>query len=73
MTFKDFVRISEEVSGTDKGLMGFPIASTSRKPSDGIPFKDKLSSVAGQTPRGSSAATSSMPTTGSKGSFMKKK
>ena len=50
MRFKDFIKFSEEASGTDKGLMGFPVASSVRKPSDGQPFKNN-GSVAGQTPR----------------------
>jgi hypothetical protein len=54
MTFKEFIRISEEASGTDKGLMGYPIPSQVRKPSDGLAFKEKLGCVAGQTPRGPS-------------------
>jgi hypothetical protein len=54
MTFKEFIKLSEEQSGTDKGLMGYPTASSIRKPSDGQPFKEKLTSIAGQTPRGNS-------------------
>lgn len=51
MTFKEFIRITEDGAGSsDKGLMGFPVASSVRKPSDGQPFKN-LGSVAGQTPR----------------------
>lgn len=51
MKFKDFIKISEEQSGTDKGLMGYPMASNVKKPSDGQPFKN-LGSIAGATPRG---------------------
>ena len=51
MTFKEFITLSEEQSSTDLGLMGFPLASTVRKPSDGQPFKN-LGSVAGAKPRG---------------------
>jgi hypothetical protein len=50
MTFKEFIQ-SEEASGTDKGLMGYPVASSVHKPSDGMAFKNKLGGVAGQTPR----------------------
>ena len=55
MTFKEFIKIEEEQSGTDKGMMGFPLPSSVRKPSDGQPFKN-LGSVAGATPRGGSAS-----------------
>lgn len=55
MTFKEFLRV-EEADGTDKGLMGYPVASAVRKPSDGQPFKQMLGSVSGQTPRGPSSA-----------------
>lgn len=55
MTFKEFIHISEEASGTDKGLMGYPVASSTRVPSMGLPFKDFLGSVAGSKPRGPSA------------------
>ena len=71
MTFKEFIRISEDSSSTDKGLLGYPVASSVRKPSDGMPFKDKLGSVAGQTPRGPSAG-GAQPT-GAAPAFMKKK
>ncbi len=54
MTFKEFIKITEEQSGTDKGLMGYPLPSSVRKPSDGQPFKN-LGAVAGATPRGGSA------------------
>lgn len=51
MRFKDFFR--EETSGTDKGLMGFPVPSTLDVPSNGPGKKfPNLGSVAGQTPRG---------------------
>lgn len=56
MTFKEFIRLSEAgaAGGGDNGLMGYPVPSEIRKPSDGIAFKDKLGCVAGQTPRGPS-------------------
>lgn len=59
MRFKDFIRMTEvagggAAGGGDNGLMGYPVASSVRKPSDGMPFKDKLTSIAGQTPRGPS-------------------
>lgn len=53
MTFKEFMRLSEAGAaggGGDNGLMGFPVPSSVRKPSDGQPFKN-LGPVAGQTPR----------------------
>lgn len=52
MRFKDFIQFSEEGQSTDNGMMGFPVASSVRKPSDGQPFKNN-GPVAGQTPRGS--------------------
>jgi hypothetical protein len=63
MRFKEFIQISEEQSGTDKGLMGYPqpyFAATPsnnggrRKPSDGLPFKN-LTNNAGSNPRGGAA------------------
>lgn len=65
MTFKEFIAMSEETSGSDKGLMGLPVASSVRKPSDGQPFKNFLGVAAGQTPRG--------PSGGAAPSMMKKK
>lgn len=59
MRFKEFIQISEEQSGTDKGLMGIPLASTVRKPSDGQPFKN-LGPAAGATPRGNSGGAGPM-------------
>jgi hypothetical protein len=76
MTFKEFLRLSEEASATDKGLMGYPIASEPHKPSDGLPFKDKLGCVAGQTPRGpnsSPAVPGGSPGAGPSPMMMKKK
>lgn len=51
MKFKDYLKFDEEQSGTDKGLMGFPLAYFAKKPSDGRPFKN-LGPVAGAQPRG---------------------
>ena len=65
MKFKQFIKIFE-----DNGLMGFPIASSIRKPSDGQPFKNN-SSVAGQTPRGASSG-GPMNNPGKNPTFMKK-
>lgn len=58
MRFKEFIKITEEgqMGGGDNGLMGFPVASSVKKPSDGQPFKN-LSPTAGQTPRGNSGGT----------------
>lgn len=64
MKFKQF--ITEDSSGQDRGLMGFGKASSVRKPSDGQPFKQYLSSVAGQEPRGGGGGG------GGIGGFMKK-
>ena len=48
MTFKEFLKLSEDTSSIEKGgLMGYGVPVRTRKPSDGQPFKDKLSSVAG--------------------------
>ena len=82
MTFKEFIRLSEAGAtggGGDNGLMGYPVPSSVRKPSDGLAFKDKLGCVAGQTPRGPSGGGGGMgggamggaPPGG--GGFMKKK
>jgi hypothetical protein len=51
MTFKEFIKMSEDQSSTDKGLMGFPVSYYQRKPSDGAPFKDILGPVSGIKPR----------------------
>jgi hypothetical protein len=64
MKFKEFIQISEEQSGTDKGLMGYfqsYYADTPnnnggrRKPSNGQPFPTKLTTNAGSNPRGGAA------------------
>lgn len=52
MTFKEFIRLSEQGTGSDNGLMGLPVPSSVRKPSDGQPFKNLLGPASGQTPRG---------------------
>ena len=60
MKFKEFLQKE------DNGMMGYGKSSSLRKPSDGQPFKQYLSSVAGQEPRGNAGgAGNSM--------FMKKK
>ena len=66
MKFKQFIKILE-----DNGLMGFPVASSARKPSDGQPFKNN-GSVAGQTPRGANSG-GGMNNAGKNPMFMKKK
>ena len=64
MTFKQFFNLSEEQAmgggGGDNGLMGFPVASSVRKPSDGQPFKDFLGPLAGSKPRGGGATQVAM-------------
>jgi len=74
MRFKDFIQLSEAGSGSDNGLMGFPVASSVRKPSDGQPFKNN-GSVAGQTPRpnGGGGGMGGGMGMGAKPMFMKKK
>jgi hypothetical protein len=69
MRFKDFIKLAEQGmgGGGDQGLMGFPKASSLRKPSDGRPFKN-LGSVAGQEPRGNTGGGGANPAM-----FMKKK
>lgn len=59
MTFKQFIKLKEEQSGTDKGLMGYPVAYFAKKPSDGRPFKN-LSSIAGAQPRSGGGAAGAM-------------
>lgn len=63
MKFKEFIKIHEEQSGTDKGLMGFPLPYYAKKPSDGRPFKN-LGPVAGAQPRGGGGSGNAMPTGG---------
>ena len=69
MKFKEFIKISEEQSGTDKGLMGYPspyFTSTPssnggrRKPSEGMPFAKNLTTNGGSTPRGGGGGASGM-------------
>jgi hypothetical protein len=50
MTFKEFIHLTEvtgAIGGSDTGLMGYGILPTTRKPSDGQPFAQFLSSIAG--------------------------
>lgn len=47
MTFQEFLRLSEEASSGDKGLMGYNVPTRNRKPSDRQPSADLLSPVAG--------------------------
>lgn len=76
MKFKDFF---EDATSNEKGgLMGFSVQIRNRKPSDGQPFKDKLSSVAGDKGATSGGPGGSpmmgAPTFGSGGGmFMKKR
>lgn len=69
MRFRDFIK-NEEASGTDRGLMGIPKASSVRKPSDGQLFKNN-GPAAGQEPRGGGSAGTAMP--GSMPMFMRKR
>jgi hypothetical protein len=76
MKFKEFLQWSEEQSGTDKGLMGIPVPSSVKKPSDGQPFKQFLGPASGQTPRGGSGGSggpAGMSGGGAQPMFMKKK
>jgi hypothetical protein len=79
MTFKEFLRLGEDASSSEKGgLMGYGVPVRTRKPSDGQPFKDKLNSVAGDKgPTGGgpgSGPVMGAPTMGSPGGmFMKKR
>lgn len=68
MRFKDFIKFSEQ----DNGLLGFPVASSVRKPSDGQPFKNLLGPVSGQTPRGNTGGGGMGVGMGGKPMFMKK-
>lgn len=72
MTFKEFI-LSEEQSQTDKGLLGFPVASYLKKPSDGQPFKDILGSVSGAKPRGNTGGAMGAAPMGGSPMMMKKK
>lgn len=60
MKFKKFIKISEEQSGSDKGLMGAPLPPFVRKPSDGRPFRN-LGSFSGATPRGGGSSAGNAP------------
>jgi hypothetical protein len=60
MKFKKFLKIVEDNSGSDKGLMGYPNSYYARRPSDGRPFKN-LRSIAGATPRGNSGGGGEAP------------
>lgn len=71
MTFKEFLKINEEQSGSDRGLMGFPVQYFARKPSDGRPFKN-LGPVAGAQPRGGSGGGGAMMSGGGGRMMMKK-
>ncbi len=55
MKFKDFLKLSEEQSGSDKGMMGFGVQPL-HKPSDGQPFSKFLKSTAGAGYDGGGAA-----------------
>lgn len=72
MTFKEFILVSEEQSGTDKGLLGFPVSYYQRKPSDGQPFSNILGSVSGIKPRASGGSPMGAPA-GAAPMMMKKK
>ena len=70
--------MSEEASGTDKGLMGYAIPSEIKKPSDGVSGKEHLGCVAGQTPRGPSGGggaggPAGAAPSGAPAAFMKKR
>ena len=72
MRFKHFIELTEQ-GGGDNGLLGFPVASSVKKPSDGQPFKNILGPVSGQTPRGGGGGASPMGGgMGAKPMFMKK-
>ncbi len=73
MKFKEFIKISEEQSSTDKGLMGFPVSSYLKKPSDGQPFANILGSVSGAKPRGNSGGAGASPMSGAGSPMMMRK
>ena len=69
MTFKEFMQLSEEQSGSDKGLMGYGVPAKEtqgRAPSDGQPFADKLKSTTGARNQGGNPMAAG-------GIFMRKK
>lgn len=77
MRFKDYIKLDEEQSGTDRGMMGFGVPAKetqNRAPSDGQPFADKLKSTAGARPNqgGGGMAPTGMNAMGAGGMFMKK-
>ena len=74
MRFKDFLKLDEEQSGTDQGLMGYGVSSKEtrgRAPSDGQPFMDTLKGTAGA--RQARASSGGMDPMSAGGMFMKKK
>jgi hypothetical protein len=74
MRFKDFLKLDEEQSGSDKGMMGFGAKETQgRVPSDGQPFADKLKSTAGARPSQGGMGGEGMNPMAAGGMFMKKK
>lgn len=74
MEFRKFLKVSEEQSSGDSGLMGYGKSSSVHKPSDGYPFAN-LSSVAGQEPKGGGSPMTggSAPMMGGNEAFMRKK
>ena len=83
MKFKEFLKLSEEQSSTDKGMLGDAGDGTSptHKPSDGQPFKTYLTSTAGAKgstgggggPGGPKGPMMGSPMMGGGGMFMRKK
>jgi hypothetical protein len=71
MRFKDFIKLSEEQSSTDKGMMGFGVQPL-HKPSDGQPFSKYTKSTAGAGYDGGSSGGAA-PQAGASPMFMKKK
>ena len=70
MKFKDFLKLSEEQSSTDKGMMGFGVQPL-HKPSDGQPFSKYTKATAGAGYDGGGGGAA--PGAGASPMFMKKK
>lgn len=76
MRFKDFIKLGEEQSGTDQGMMGFGVPgkeTQGRAPSDGQPFADQLKSTAGARPAQAAMGGVNNMSAGAAPAYMKKK
>ena len=83
MRFKEFFKLTEDSNSQEpqSGMSGLGLTPRIRKPSDGIPFKDKLSALAGDKgpsggpggPGGGPMMGMGAPKMGGGGMFMRKR